>query len=810
MNIDEAKLVFDKFYPEWIENKIKIETEQDVRLQVIDLILTEVLGWRRSDIQTEPHFDSGYVDYLLKADNRNRFVIEAKRVSKLLVDSRNQRVAFYKANGSALNSAQEGLQQAKRYCSDTGVMFSALTTGFEWIGYWAIRTDGKVPYEGKAVVFPTLESVNDKFALFYDMFSKEGIISNLYQVHIHESEGLQVHHIEKLAPVIDKNEVRLLQKSKMAADLENIFKQFFSTMSGVNDPEMLAKCFVESKESREADVSLEKIANNLINRIDVVDSHEGDELQEHIRVAVESQRGEFVLVIGNKGAGKSTFIDRFFRLVLEKSLRDRCLVIRVDLADSGGDVSNIDSWLTHQIRKEIEISFFGKRNPTFEELQGIFFSEYNRWQTGEHKFLYERNKQEFKEKFGAYIADIVDNQEDKYVRRLLRDAVLSRKLMPSIVFDNTDHFPQEFQERIFQYAQSVHRANLSFVICPITDRTIWQLSKSGPLQSYDTRAFYLPVPSTKDVLEKRVSFLKEKLEEDAKKEKGDYFLAKGIRLSIKDLNAFAACIDDIFVKTEYISRMVGWLSNHDIRRSLNISQRIITSPIVSMEDLIKTFLAENRLNIPKLKIKQALIFGDYSQFNQDANDYVLNVFSVRPDDVTSPLLKISILRVLMDKEFQSSDAESAYMMIEEVQNYFEPCGIPRRIINQHVRDLLRCRLIEPYDPTDNEVYEDQRVRVTHSGQIHYEFTQNDDVYLTSMSLTTDIRDMDLIAEIRDIKKGRNGKIGKDEWMKIIMIFVEYMLKEDEKFVVLPNLDTYSGQIAMRLELRQKWFCQSKT
>lgn len=382
--------------------------------------------------------------------------------------------------------------------------------------------------------------------------------------------------------------------------------------------------------------------------------------------------------------------------------------------------------------------------------------------------------------------------------------------MPSIVFDNTDHFPQEFQERIFQYAQSVHRANFSFVICPITDRTIWQLSKSGPLQSYDTRAFYLPVPSTKDVLEKRVSFLKEKLEEDAKKEKGDYFLAKGIRLSIKDLNAFAACIDDIFVKTEYISRMVGWLSNHDIRRSLNISQRIITSPIVSMEDLIKTFLAENRLNIPKLKIKQALIFGDYSQFNQDANDYVLNVFSVHPDDVTSPLLKISILRVLMDKEFQSSDAESAYMMIEEVQNYFEPCGIPRRIINQHVRDLLRCRLIEPYDPTDNEVYEDQRVRVTHSGQIHYEFTQNDDVYLTSMSLTTDIRDMDLIAEIRDIKKGRNGKIGKDEWMKIIMIFVEYMLKEDEKFVVLPNLDTYSGQIAMRLELRQKWFCQSKT
>jgi predicted kinase len=30
-----------------------------------------------------------------------------------------------------------------------------------------------------------------------------------------------------------------------------------------------------------------------------------------------------VLIIGNKGSGKSTFIDRFFNLVLEASLRKK-------------------------------------------------------------------------------------------------------------------------------------------------------------------------------------------------------------------------------------------------------------------------------------------------------------------------------------------------------------------------------------------------------------------------------------------------------------------------------------------------------
>jgi hypothetical protein len=53
---------------------------------------------------------------------------------------------------------------------------------------------------------------------------------------------------------------------------------------------MLAKCFVESKESRAADESLEKITNNLLNRIDVVNSQEGAELQDEIRSAIELQK----------------------------------------------------------------------------------------------------------------------------------------------------------------------------------------------------------------------------------------------------------------------------------------------------------------------------------------------------------------------------------------------------------------------------------------------------------------------------------------------------------------------------------------
>lgn len=480
MNIDLAKERFDSLLPELVPNKIPLKTEQDARIHIIDRILVEILGWDREGIRTESHIESGYIDYLLSAGGKDRLVIEAKRTSKLLIDTRQPRMGWYKVGGPVLQSASEGLEQAKRYCTDAAVLFSALTTGLEWIGFWALRTDGKPPKDGKAVVFPSLEAIQQNFATFYDLFSPEGMIANLYQVHIHEQEGLRVSKNEILEAVIDVSERHLLPKTPLLRDLETIYSNFFSTISG-EDPDMLAKCFVESKESRAADKTLEKITNQLLNKIDIVNSKEGAELQDEIRTAIESQKGEFVLIVGNKGAGKSTFINRFFRLVLDKQLRNSCLILNLDLANSDGNQATIFEWLIDKLKTELEMNLFKDGYPTYEDLQGVFFSDYQRWSNGQYKPLYQRDKDAFKEKFGELIGDLIVNKPKEYVEELLKNSISSRKLMPCIVFDNTDHYPQSFQESVFQFAQSIYRECFSFIICPITDRTVWQLSKSGPL-----------------------------------------------------------------------------------------------------------------------------------------------------------------------------------------------------------------------------------------------------------------------------------------------------------------------------------------
>jgi energy-coupling factor transporter ATP-binding protein EcfA2 len=803
MNIDSAKEKFDLLCTELTSSNISLETEQDARVHIIDRILIEILGWNREGILTEPHTDSGYVDYLMSLEGRNWLVVEAKKTSNRLVDTRQTQMAWYKVSGPALKSAMNGLEQAQRYCTDTGVMFSALTNGFEWVGFWAIRPNGVRPKEGKAAVFPSLEAIQQNFAVFYDLFSQEGMLANLFQVRVHEAEGLQISSSEVLEPVLGISERRLLQKASLSRDLEEIYRSFFSTISG-EDPDMLAQCFVESKESRSADESLEKITRELLNTIDIVNSESGSELKQEIQNSLASQKGEFVLIIGNKGAGKSTFIDRFFRLIIDEKTRELCLVLRLNLADSDGDINSISNWLTERLKVELEKSLFKDGYPTYDDLQGIFFSEYQRWSNSEDKPLYIRDKSAFKEKFGEKVGRIISDQPHIYIRRLIENSISSRKLMPCIIFDNTDHFSQSFQESVFQYAQSIYRECFSFIICPITDRTVWQLSKSGPLQSYDHRDFYLPVPSTKEVLAKRVEFIKLKAKEDSEESK-EYFTKKGIRLSIPNITAFALSVEDIFIHENYIGKTVGWLANFDIRRSLQIAQRVITSPIINVSDLVTAYAVGEKFRPERVNIKKALLNGEYNHFFQQESSFILNLFEVNSNAVTSPLIRISILRLLMDLYSESSvDSERIYLSVDNIFNYFEPAMINRTVIKDHLKCLLDYRLLEPYDPTDVHIYDLQRLKITHCGRIHYEFVSDDKdgVYMSEMALMTPVSKQSYIANVREIMN--SGKLNFQNWRSIISLFVNYCLEQDGIHLILPKSDSYKSQRLLRDSLHRTW------
>lgn len=309
-NIDVAKEKFELICKEIESLGDLIDTEADTRLHIIDRLLIEVLGWRHDNIKAEPWTGAGYADYLIHNGGTNVMVVEAKRSAGKLLDTRLPNPNFYLASGAAVESARDGLEQAEAYCQKQGAVFAVLTSGNQWIGYWCMGR-GRPASETKVIVFPSLSAISEDFGRFYDFFSKEAVLYETYKVYLNEAEGLVIRPAYKLIPALRDHEIKLLPPSPITTDIQRVLTNYFGALSGSSDPEMLAYCFVETRESQKADHEIQKILETLVSKVTDI-GPKNDELQEKLRDALEYQRGEFVLVIGNKGAGKSTYMDRFF------------------------------------------------------------------------------------------------------------------------------------------------------------------------------------------------------------------------------------------------------------------------------------------------------------------------------------------------------------------------------------------------------------------------------------------------------------------------------------------------------------------
>ncbi len=532
-NVDPIDLAHQRFRElrTEISGYIKsVENEADTRLKIINRIFVEVLLWPFCEILAEPSTPSGYADYAFLVNGRTRLITEAKRDGRSFGCENRQPGRGYKISGGVFtnDAVREGISQAIRYCGEKSAELACVTNGREWVIFRGSRLgDGLDIREGMAFVFPNLEAIEENFNLFYNLLSYETASKFAFRPYFQEAEGQPIRMSVFHRALRPAGTARFLMGDELSVDIDKVLSVFFQRLAGENDPELLDACFVETNESLHAERQIARIAENIVTRIKELETGEGDALTELIRRVRDIQRHEFLLLVGIKGAGKSTFITRFFASVLPYRIARHCAVLRVDLGTSTGDIDSVVDWLNRALIKQAETDLFDGA-PGYNEIQGMFFDEYKRLMKGPWQRLYDTDKDQFQIKFGGYVEEIRRMQPHEYIQGLLRHIVNGRLMLPVVVFDNADHFGIEFQQRVYQYARSIYEPTLCLVILPITDRTSWQLSKHGALQSFDHEAFFLPAPPTDQIIRKRIEFLEQRVEAEKVRPDDRYFVGKGI------------------------------------------------------------------------------------------------------------------------------------------------------------------------------------------------------------------------------------------------------------------------------------------
>ena len=776
------------------ENIEQIQTEEDAKIQIITRVLTEGLGWSFVDIGAERSHDSGYSDYMLSLDERPVLLLEAKRIGRVNIKAADiSRLKHYKLSGPALREASEGIEQAAGYAAPNGVQVAVLTDGVVWIVFKTF-IPGAHYLEKQAFVFGSFEAVLGGFSEFFDLLSKESIsrraFSGMFDALHNERLALDT---PLVAPLRD-DEIHIQQKSRLAFDLERVFSTFFSRLSGDDDEEILIDCFVETRESRVADFSLEKITANVLGNLSPVGKDVNKELANVVEAAVDVDRGKTVFIVGPTGAGKSTFLDRFFKKTLPKALRDRCVVCRINCLDFSGEQSVSLKWLTESLISSLEKQVYTEGSPDWDELQGLYFSEYRSRARGVDSQLYNSDRQAFKIKFGEFLESVVQSDREGYLKRVLSDVVRNRKKLPIIVIDNMDEFVLENKASIFQFSQSMARhTRHCLLIFPVTDKTAWSFSKTDIFSIYQSLSFFLPTPPPREVFRKRIEFLKLRLDDVAEgRERKEYFTGRGINIEIGNLVGFAKVLESVFVDDYYTAKTIGELTNYNIRQTLLLSKRVITSSVLDVEDLVKSFLKE-QFSLPNYaKFVNALLKGDYDAYRKNDEHHVFPVFQADSEIRQSPLLILRILRLLETQKNAGRTIDDRHIGPSSIVDYFDALGVPEVAVDKALLSLLEANLIEPFDSSLRGLEPTQKLSITHSGHAHLRLATKNFVFLEQMAITTAISDSDEAESIRSAYQSHRPF--QEKMREVRDTFIQFLLNEDAELLTVPeDLDQYEPQ-----------------
>jgi len=776
------------------EHREQIVSEEDSKVQIITKILTDVLGWETTDIGSERKHESGYSDYLMGMLGNSIFVVEAKRqgIFDIAVAER-AKFRTLRVSSPALKSAAPGIQQAFAYASEEGLPFAVLTDGFSWIVF-KTHVPGKNYRSVDAFVFPSLEAIFEYFPKFFDLLAKNQVAKRVYVQMFDELHNQRSAFERKLVSPFDEAEVRIAQKSALAFDLDRVFDVYFGRMIGDDDPDLLIECFVETRESRVADFSLEKMTSRVLGNINPAENDLDDNLEDIVRTSVGADEGQTVFIVGPTGAGKTTFLDRFFRKTLSKSLRDRCVNVRVSCLDASGDQDSMVAWMIDRLIEEIEGEIFDGGAPSYDDLVGMYFREYRRRSKGTGAELYESDKSAFKIEFGKFLEERVDVDREGYLKRLLADIVKNRTKLPILIIDNIDEFSLERKTQIFQLAQALRRhARHALVIFPITDKSAWGFSKSDIFGIYSSKSFFLPTPSPRDVFRKRIDYLRSNINAfNTENNRKNYFTSKGIRVSIGDLDGFAAVLEKVFVDHEFTSKILGEICNYNIRRTLSLARRVMTSAVFNVDQLISTYVADQAVSIGYIKFTNALLKGDYELFRKSDQHEIFPIFQIDKSYQESPLLALRILYYLEAVALAERNIEDKHVSVQSIIDYFDVLGCSEAACLSVLNRLFVARLIEPYDVSVPDIASGQKLAITFAGKAHVQLATTNRAFFAQMALTTSITDESKADEIRQAYLSKNSL--KDRYDTIRKAFTDYLLIEDAQHLQhTTSSPAYQGQ-----------------
>lgn len=740
---ERAHLLFEPLLKRAGRLQLAGANEAATRLELVDEALL-FLGWQKSDFNPEEATDlGGYTDYLLKSDGVPLLVVEAKRIGRTftLPDSVRKReyTAKYLSTSCGPELA-EAMQQAARYCNEKGAHHAAVTNGSQWVIFRGTASHRQGWASFRAVVFHSPADLRQNFTEFWNLLAKDRVLDG----------SLQRRFASGLPPVpefIDRPNSHY-QRGYVQTDavdpasVDFLFDYYFDDITKIDNGKMLDECYVEEKEVKEYNRELQLLLRErLLSLGEEVDTQEltERELQTTLTQPLRGDKAKVVLLVGHVGAGKTTFLNRFFNSLEEKQTYAKFIFDVMSEGNPAGKVrDNEGEFVSKLILERVSDHYarkskFGSEYDPYDKtaLHTMFYSVIRRMKEGPKKAIYEQDP---------------DLCEREIAEELVKQSAVAEQLLPRylnyiykrrtpwrpfcLIFDNVDRASDEYQEFIYNFAHTLARSVPGVFIISMRETTYRLARLRGFL---DTRAsdkvFQLNAPNLKVVVSKRLKYLN--YQYDNPKTAG-----RAVRPYLDKMVPVADHLKKLFLLDDQSAReLITSLSNRSVRAAFKLLRQYASSPYAW------TPWDGGKAGQHALR---ALMLTKYLLYKSDDSP-IINLFEVSTESRGSHFLLLKLLAYLRWKHQAGTPVKDS-PTVEAVQTDFEYLGVPRSLVHEALVALVGRELVESDNrftvdeglPADvsGELRLQDRVRISATGYYYLMNLTADKLYLTLCATDT--------------------------------------------------------------------------
>ncbi len=765
-------------------------TESDTRVKLIDKIFVESLNWDENEnITREEHASPGFVDYVFRLGKKNVFVVEAKKQGvyfNLPISLNFKRKYTVGGILSTDKTLREAMTQAQGYCSRKGARYGVITNGTQFIIF-----ESTVAFEdwdnGNCRIFYNLEDIERNFMEFWNLLSKDAVERGSL-VECLSKKADELIFVRPVDNIIFRNEIQ--PRNELHEYMNDIIKFAFKDIIDKDRIEMLRRCYVSEREFHEPTRSiknhftLDLESNFNIKRVTESRDNSGvfqAEFNYYSEVIKATPPSPVVfLLLGKIGSGKTTFIFRFFNVVLTDEERRVVKLFYVNIKDAPKDEKYIREYLFHKILENFET---------------------------DHRELLVHIKSQLK-------MEKVTSCMDDLSRLFL--VLRFEGFTPALVIDNVDQHSLEmpsFHEKVFLEANNLTNELRTITIMTLREESFYRSAIQGVFDAYYIEKYIIDPPDLRRILLTRIDYVLEKM--DLPNQELKILLKSNLNYERRraDIKNFLVVVRDTIFKSyrRSVVKFLSGTSGGDVRRALELFERFLPSGNIKIDEILDTYKRTGTYTIAEHQFVKSIALGSHRYFSKQSS-FLMNIFEIDEFSM-SHFLKLKILSYAEERASIDSPLERGFIAINELIKHSYEISIPQEAVEQSLLELAKYGLIILNTRSRETLEGASHFRITECGNYYLRVLPNRFSYINLVLADTPIADSDLVKKLRNMLPSKDIDI-RFERSKLFIMYLREM--EDRETRFNPEYENsplgkykFTKKIEASLEEEQKYVRASK-